>query len=226
VERGEEPGVTTPGSRSSKDARESREVEWVTRTGRMQAGGSPPREPETETSLQERLEDHQLGRALITGAILFALAAMLVSNLPSSALKREALPVVRPLLDASALTQNWNLFAPDPRNSTLRLAARMTYRDGVTLEWHQPESDPVIGPYRLYRWRKLANNLLSERRAPLWPAITDWLARNHLRDGEPPLRVVLIRQFYNAPSPGSGDLDRPPWREDVLFRAETGGGPR
>lgn len=184
------------------------------RRGQPQQQGSGP--------LQHRLEIHPLGRSLISGFIILLLVAMLVSNLPSSALKREVLPGVRPVLDATALTQNWNLFAPDPRNSTLRLAARMTYDDGTTLEWRQPESDPVVGPYRLYRWRKLANNLLSDRRAALWPEVAAWLARTHERDGERPVRVVLLRQFYNAPEPGSGDLRTPPWREDVLFRVDTG----
>lgn len=195
----------------------------MVRAATRRAEGAPPREREDSRTLQAQLEQHQLGRALISGFIIFVLAAMAVSNLPSSELKRETLPVVRPLLDATALTQNWNLFAPDPRNSTLRLAARMTYADGVTIEWRQPESDPVVGAYRLYRWRKLSNNLVSDRRAPLWPAFAEWLARNHRRDGEAPVRVVLVRQFSNAPAPGSGDLDRPPWREDVLFRSATDG---
>ena len=172
------------------------------------------------TSVQAWVERQMMGRALISGFIALVLLAMLVSNLPSSELRDETFPVVEPLLDATALTQNWNLFAPDPRNSTLRLAARMTYPDGVTLEWHQPESDPFVGPYRAYRWRKLANNMLSDRRSFLWPDMTDWLARNHRRNGELPERVVLLRQFYRPPEPGSGDMTRPPWREDVLYRSD------
>ena len=182
--------------------------------------GAQPADHDLPGSVQARFEAHILGRALLSGFIAMVLLAMLVSNLPSSELKAETMPVVEPLLDATALTQNWNLFAPDPRNSTLRLAARMTYPDGVTLEWHQPESDPVIGPYRVYRWRKLANNVLSDRRSSLWPDLVAWLASNHRRDGDPPERVVLLRQFYFAPEPGSGDMTRPPWREDVLYRTD------
>lgn len=172
-----------------------------------------------DDTMQARLERDPLGRALLSGFLLLVLGALLVSNLPSSELKREAMPAFEPLIDATALTQNWNLFAPDPRNSTLRLAARMTYPDGVTLEWHQPESDPIIGPYRAYRWRKFANNLLSDRRSFLWPDVIAWLAREHRRDGHAPERVVLLRQYYFAPAPGSGDRTRPPWREDVLYRS-------
>ena len=184
-------------------------------TTAAEAGGSTI----DDDTIQARLERDPLGRALLSGFLLLVLGALLVSNLPSSELKSEAMPAFEPLIDATALTQNWNLFAPDPRNSTLRLAARMTYPDGVTLEWHQPESDPIIGPYRAYRWRKFANNLLSDRRSFLWPDVIAWLAREHRRDGQAPERVVLLRQFYFAPAPGSGDRTRPPWREDVLYRS-------
>ena len=188
--------------------------------GDAQPQDRPHGDEDDAPSVQAQVEEHMMGRALISGFIGFVLLAMLVSNLPSSELKSETIPVVEPLLDATALTQNWNLFAPDPRNSTLRLAARMTYPDGVTLEWHQPESDPVVGPYRAYRWRKLANNMLSDRRSFLWPDLVSWLARNYRRDGQAPERVVLLRQFYFAPEPGSGDMSRPPWREDVLYRTD------
>lgn len=167
---------------------------------------------------QERIETSPYGRAIISAFIAFTLIAMLVSNLPSSELKDESTPMVESFLDVTGLSQNWNLFAPDPRNSTLRLAARMTYPDGTTVEWHQPQSDPIVGPYRLYRWRKFANNILSDRRAGLWPDFAAWLARNNRRDGAQPIEVVILRQFHYAPEPGSGGQGRPPWREDVLHR--------
>ena len=172
-----------------------------------------------ELGLQGRLEEHLLGRALLSGVILAVLAAILVINLPTSRLRYDAFPVVEPVLDITGLGQSWNLFAPNPRKSTLRLAARMTYSDGATFEWHHPESDPVVGPYRVYRWQKFADNLAQGKRPDLWPAMAEWLARNHRRGGEAPSRVVLVKQVYDPPAPGSDDR-RTPWREEVLFRAE------
>ena len=183
-------------------------------------GGSVTAGSDDELGLQGRLEEHMLGRALISGLIIAVLASILVINLPPSRLRHDAFPVVEPILDITGLGQSWNLFAPNPRKSTLRLAARMTYADGATFEWHQPESGPFVGPYRVYRWQKFADNLAQGRRPDLWPAMAEWLAKNHRRGGEEPTRVVLVKQVYEAPSPGSDDRDRTPWREEVLFRAE------
>ena len=170
-------------------------------------------------SRQERLERTAAGKAAISGGIVYILVALLVSNLPTSELKDTARPAVTPLLEASALSQTWNLFAPNPRRSTLRLEARMTYADGTQLVWRQPEGDPFISEYRGYRWRKWASNMMSDRRQALWPDVADWLAEQHRRDGERPTEVVLVRQFYMAPPLGSGDREVPPWSDDVLYVA-------
>ena len=183
-------------------------------------GGSDAADNRDAVGLQQKIEQHTVGRAFISGVIIAVLTSILVINLPTSRLRYDLFPVVEPILDVTGLGQSWNLFAPNPRKSTLRLAARMTYPDGTTVEWHQPESDPVVGPYRLYRWQKFADNLAQGKRADLWPAMAEWLARNHRRGGDAPSRVVLVKQVYDAPPPGSDETRRTPWREEVLFRAE------
>ena len=168
---------------------------------------------------QERLEQAVAGRAAISAGIVYVLVALLVSNLPASELKDAARPAVTPFLEATALSQTWNLFAPNPRQSTLRLEARMTYADGTQLVWRQPEGDPFLSEYRGYRWRKWASNVMSDRRQDLWPGVADWLAEQHHRDGKRPTEVILVRQFYFAPRPGSGEREVPPWTDDVLYVA-------
>src|SRR5688500_7276572 len=95
--------------------------------------------------LQRRLETSATGRAFLSGVIGFTLAAMLISNLPASELRRTGMKIFDPYLDATGLHQNWNLFAPDPRRSTLQLEARITFDDGSTTVWHPPTGDPVVG---------------------------------------------------------------------------------
>ncbi|MCO8128669.1 hypothetical protein NHL50_15770 [Acidimicrobiia bacterium EGI L10123] len=171
------------------------------------------------TTVQARLEAHPVGRLVISAFLVVLLAAMVVSNLPRSELKRQTLPLVEPVLDVTALTQNWSLFAPQTRTTTLRLAARMTYADGSTDHWYQPHGNPVFGPYRAYRWRKLANNVLTDHRPDLWADLTAWVARNHRREGQTPIAVTLLRQYSVTPTPGSGERVRPGWRQDELYRA-------
>ena len=169
-------------------------------------------------SLQERVEANPTGRAAITGLIIVTLGAMLISNLPPSTLRETALPIVKPLLDTTGLNQNWNLFAPNPRKSTLRLEARITYQDGSTSVWRTPISDQLVGEYRAFRWRKWASYVVSNTRRFLWAPTAVWLARIHSRDGKVPVRVELYKQTYTAPKLGSGDFKQPPWIETFLYR--------
>lgn len=168
------------------------------------------------------MERSVYGRAIISGFICFVLAALLVSNLPASELKATAEPAVEGFLDVTALSQTWNLFSPNPRRSTLRLEARLVYDDGTQLIWHQPEGDRLIGEYRSYRWRKWATNMMSDRRSAMWPEVARWIADGHRKDGDLPMEVTLVRQFYYAPPPGSGDPETPPWMDDVLYVARYG----
>lgn len=169
-------------------------------------------------SLQERIEESALGKVVISGFILFILGALLVSNLPASELKRTADPMFRAALGATGLRQSWNLFAPKPRWTTEQLEARLTYGDGTTILWRPPTSDPVIGAYRAYRFRKWMHNVLGNNRV-LWQPAAEWIARNHQRNGEWPREVALVKKTFIAPPPGSGRTERPDWEERTFFVA-------
>jgi hypothetical protein len=164
-------------------------------------------------------DERPRARALLSGLILFALAAMAVDALPESAVRRALLPAVEPFLDLTGLHQNWNLFAPEPRRATLELKARLTYADGTTLVWRPPRGNQVIGVYRGFRWRKWVERIVSPTARARWPEVARWLARGHPRDGRWPVRVVLVRRSSVAPPPGSGLPARQPFREQVLYEA-------
>lgn len=173
--------------------------------------------------LQLRLETSSTGRALLSGLILFTLAAMLISNLPASELRRTGMKVFDPYLDASGLHQNWNLFAPDPRRATLQLEARIRFEDGSRTIWHPPVGDPFVGVYRTFRWRKWAGNVLSSSNKELLEPTADWIARMHAENGKVPVEVVLVKRSYVAPPPGSGKPAKQPWRETVLLTVKYEG---
>jgi hypothetical protein len=175
--------------------------------------------------LQRRLEESSAGRAVLSALILFTLAGMLVSNLPPSELRRTGMKALDPFLDVSGLHQNWNLFAPDPRRTTLQLEARIRYADGSVEVWHPPTGDPVIGAYRSFRWRKWAGNVLSSDHESLLKPTADWLAETHAKDGRLPVEVVIVKRFYVAPPPGSGRPARQPWKETVLYTGGYEGSP-
>ena len=171
----------------------------------------------TDGGIQRRLEGSAIGRAFLSGVIGFTLAAMLVSNLPPSELRRTGMKLLAPYLDASGLHQNWNLFAPDPRRATLQLEARITFADGSAVVWHPPTGDPLVGVYRSFRWRKWAGNVLATSNAALLEPAADWIARLHTANGKTPTEVVLVRRSYVAPPPGSGEPAARPWNEKIIY---------
>lgn len=173
--------------------------------------------------MQRRLEASATGRALISGFIVFTLAAMLVSNLPASELRRTGMKVFDPYLDVSGLHQNWNLFAPDPRRTTLQLEARITFDDGSTTVWHPPVGNPFVGVYRTFRWRKWAGNVLSSTNRELLEPAADWIALMHTTAGRVPVQIELVKRSYVAPALGSGKPARQPWKESVLLTVQYEG---
>ena len=82
-------------------------------------------------SLQQRIEDSVPGRALISLLIVFTLLAVVVINLPDSALRRSLSKTTQPYLNAIGLDQAWGVFAPDPRRESIRLEVRLGYPDGT-----------------------------------------------------------------------------------------------
>jgi hypothetical protein len=156
---------------------------------------------------------------LISLFVIIILASMALSTLPPSRLDDVTQPYRRPITDVTGLFQSWELFAPNPRSSTLQLEARLTYDDGATATWRPPRGDRVIGVYRTFRWRKWANNVLVGDKTRLHRAAALFIASRNPRDGEYPVEVTLVRLSYSAPPPGSGqarDHD-PEWDEDVYY---------
>lgn len=157
-----------------------------------------------DVSLQERLEDSRAGRWLISGMLAFVLFAIVVSSLPHSEMRRVALPVLKPALEASGLRQSWGMFAPDPPRRSTELVARTHYADGTVGQWRPPAGEPLIAAYRNYHWRKWATAVLNDRTRRLWAPAATWVVRNQDHGGRQPVRVELVRRSRELPPPGSG----------------------
>lgn len=110
--------------------------------------------------LQERIEAHPLGRALVAAAIAVVLATLAVNNLPDSALRERLAGAVAPVDRHTGLGQDWKLFAPDPSAVGVELVAVVRRADGTTGTWRPPVGgDTPLSAYRGFRWRKWASAL-------------------------------------------------------------------
>lgn len=160
-----------------------------------------------------------MGRWLVSSFVIVILSAMTLSAIPDSQLTETTTPYRRPITDITGLNQSWNLFAPNPRASTLVLEARLSYADGATATWRPPTGDRFIGTYHTWRWRKWSNNVLVRRNTSLHRTTAMFIAAENRRGDEHPVKVTLVQLRYQAPPPGSGeprDPD-PDWDEDPYF---------
>jgi hypothetical protein len=183
---------------------------------RTPAGGARPGGEDR----QARVEATVVGRTLISVILVLTLAAITVTNLPDSIVKRTLLVVGGPFLGATGLDQNWGVFAPDSRRSVLSLVARVRYADGSTAVWRPPEGGPALGAYWDYRWRKWAENVmtLGGDAAGLQRPAAVWIARNMQRPGKRPALVELATRSYELPPPGAREPGPRGWREDIFYR--------
>ena len=123
------------------------------------------------------------------------------------------------MTDLTGLGQNWALFAPTPRSTTLRLRAEIERIDGSVTEWTPPVGDPFIGTYRTYRWRKWSGAVASPDNTRLHRGAASYLRHTAEQDGgPPPAEIRLYRGVFRQPPVGSGEpLDRSPTFEETLL---------
>ena len=153
---------------------------------------------------------------------VLVVGAMFVSSLPDSALRDQLRVVERPNTDVTGLSQNWALFAPTPRSTTLRLRAEIERTDGSVTEWMPPVGDRAFDVYRTYRWRKWANGVVNPDASRLHRGAAHHLeARFDDPDAPPIAEIRLFRGTYRQPRPGSGEpADRSPeFEEELLLRS-------
>lgn len=158
----------------------------------------------------ERFEASQAGRALLSVLLVAVLASVVVVNLPDSKLRMKASKAADPLVNALGLTQNWNVFAPDPRRQSIGLEARVTFADGSRTIWRPYEGGDLVASYRDYRWGKYVENVRQDRNRRLWPGLAAWVARRAEDDEDRKVtRVVLIRRWRDVLPPGAGSSQGP-----------------
>jgi hypothetical protein len=129
-------------------------------------------------------------------------AAVLVWNMPAGPARDAVRPAAAHVLYPIGLDQDWALFAPDPRAFSVGVYARITFADGRQRIRVPPHNGHLLAPYRTYRWQKYVERLRADDYQSLWEPTARWIAR---QAGPGVSRVVLIRTFRDAVTPGSGN---------------------
>lgn len=173
-------------------------------------------EPTPESNWAERLEASPVGRVLLSAVIVCFLAAIVLWNLPESEMKRRLVPFFMPAVFSIGLDQSWSVFAPEPQLDTFEVTAKIEYADQSTTTWKMPGLKGLyISPYRIYRWRKYAENVRLDTGAHLWEPFARWIAVSQATEGIP-VRVTLVRRWRNLHPPGE-QSPPPEWFQHEFF---------
>jgi hypothetical protein len=153
-------------------------------------------------NIQERFEALPVGRAAISGLVIFIMLSLVTANIPTSYVQKKLNDVVLPVRDSLGLDQTWSVFAPEPRSQTFGLYAKIAYADGTSDIWTVPTGDPYISEYRTYHWQKWSEYARLDDQTNLWEPLAVWIARTHDRAGRHPSEVTLVRTWYDLYPPG------------------------
>jgi len=181
-----------------------------------QAARRRPRSATPPAPLSERFERSGAGRALVSTAIVLLLILEVSTHLPDSAIEREVGKSANQVIRILAAEQAWGVFAPDPRSTSLRLEARVTFADGSTTTWDVPDGPRIGANLRYYRWRKWLERVRADGYRGLWRPTAQWIASLYDDGPSPVVRVDLVRFFHDNVVSGA----QPPWEEFTYFTLE------
>jgi hypothetical protein len=162
---------------------------------------SPDRTQRSEWDPAARPAGAGRRRVLITVFLVVTVAAILVENMPDSAIKTGLMVPAQPYLNLTGLDQSWSIFSPNPRQQTVYVLARVERSDGSVVVHPIPTG---IGPsaYWGYRWQKYEESLSDPARRALWRPYAEWVVNQDQEQGGAPVRVTLVRRVSDNLPPG------------------------
>jgi|GEM_PF-3104130 len=168
----------------------------------------------TRPRLSERAERSPTVQVLISVAIVVVLLAQVATHLPDrSAVSQLVAPEANRLIRMLGTEQQWGVFAPDPRQTSLRLEGRVTFEDGTTAVWELPNGPRVGGNLRFYRWRKWLERVRADDYQGLWEPTARWIASLYDNRASSVATVELVRMFHTNTVTGK----QPPYEEFTYY---------
>lgn len=171
-----------------------------------------------DETVSARFERSSLGQLVISAGIVLFLLVELGTNLPASAVQRSVDQTSNRTARWLGVEQQWGVFAPDPRSTSLDVEGRVTFADGSTATWELPEGPPVVANLRYYRWRKWLERIRSDGYPEIHEPTARWIASLYDDRPSPVVRVELIRSFRE----NALDDPQPPYQQFTYFTYEPG----
>ena len=163
-------------------------------------------------SVGERIERSSAGQVFLAVLIVAVLLGQVITHLPGrSAVEDELGDEASWSLRMVALEAQWGVFAPNPRDTSLKIEGRVRFADGAVATWHLPEGSRVLANLRYYRWRKWLERVRSDDFRGLWEPTCQWIATLWDDYSAPVESVQLVRLFHENRIQGP----QPPYQEFV-----------
>lgn len=127
---------------------------------------------------------------------------------------------VSPYFLWAGLFQRWNMFAPEPVKVDVYLQGEVTLHDGEKRTWTFPRMENLSYSqrYAKERHRKFQEYLRQETYQGLWPDAARHIARKFANPMNPPVLVLLLRNFSEVQPPGAGAVvRRTPWAHAPFY---------
>ena len=170
-------------------------------------------EEEDDATPSARFERSPIGQILISALVIVLIAVEIGTNLPDSSVARSVSATSNQIVRVLGFEQAWGVFAPDPRPTSLKLEARVTFADGSQATWHMPQGDKVVSNLRYYRWRKWLERVRADDYQYMWEPTARWIAEKYRDRASPVTEVQLIRRFHQNSILGP----QPPWQSFVYY---------
>jgi hypothetical protein len=148
---------------------------------------------------QERFERTPVGEVLISILVVVVVGSAVLWSSPDSAIRREAAPVVEPLVLTAGLDQQWYMFAPDPPRGQEAVEVRTVAADGTERSWTFPTGG-LVDQLTWYRWHKLKEQAV--RNPDLRAGIARWAADRLLAEDDYPAEVSMVLTTSGLRPPG------------------------
>lgn len=158
---------------------------------------------------------HSLARLGLSAFLLFHCAAVVVWNLPESALKQRLSGWADYYMLPTGQWQHWGMFAPEPLRDTLALEAQARDAQGTIFLYKFPRmaDKPVHEAFWGYRHSKFSHNMLSETAKGYREFAARHAARSwNLPAASFPIDLDLYHNMWHPADIGQPPLDpaRPP----------------
>ena len=114
---------------------------------------------------------------------------------------------IRPLLHYTGLWQApWDLFAPEPDKTNIRVSAEVHYPDGSVFRWRSKDwhKESRWHRFRYFRQQEYYDNARRDVSQPAWPALARHLvqmAEEQHDSNHSPTHISLTRHWWTIPNP-------------------------